>query len=84
MIAIVLLFVLSLHALIPFTAHAHDFESKKVRVGWYESAFHTTDQFGRRSGFGYEYQQRLKAVRARSTLWFRSIKLSHSVPPISA
>ena len=59
MIAIVLLFVLSLHALIPFTAHAHDFESKKVRVGWYESAFHTTDQFGRRSGFGYEYQQRI-------------------------
>ena len=33
--------------------------SKVVRVGWYESAFHSTDQFGRRSGYGYEYQQRV-------------------------
>ena len=33
--------------------------SKVVRVGWYESAFHSTDQFGRRSGYGYEYQQRI-------------------------
>ena len=32
---------------------------KTVRVGWYESAFHHTDQFGRRSGYGYEYQQRI-------------------------
>jgi len=48
-----------LHALIPFTSHAHDFEEKVVRVGWYESAFHTTDEFGRRSGYGYEYQQRI-------------------------
>ena len=34
-------------------------EGKVVRVGWYESAFHHTDQFGRRSGYGYEYQQRV-------------------------
>ena len=34
-------------------------ENKVVRVGWYESAFHRTDQFGRRSGYGYEYQQRI-------------------------
>ncbi|MBQ7656682.1 MAG: EAL domain-containing protein [Clostridia bacterium] len=34
-------------------------EQKTVRVGWYESAFHSTDQFGRRSGYGYEYQQRI-------------------------
>lgn len=32
-------------------------EEKVVRVGWYESAFHRTDQFGRKSGYGYEYQQ---------------------------
>ena len=32
---------------------------KTVRVGWYESAYHRTDQFGRRSGYGYEYQQRI-------------------------
>ena len=34
-------------------------EKKTVRVGWYESAFHRTDGFGRRSGYGYEYQQRI-------------------------
>ena len=34
---------------------------KTVRVGWYESAFHHTDTFGRRSGYGYEYQQRIAA-----------------------
>ena len=36
-------------------------ETKVVRVGWYESAFHHTDQFGRKSGYGYEYQQRVAA-----------------------
>ena len=30
-----------------------------MRVGWYESAFHHTDEFGRKSGYGYEYQRRL-------------------------
>ena len=34
-------------------------EPKVVRVGWYESAWHRTDPFGRRSGYGYEYQQRV-------------------------
>ena len=36
-------------------------EPKVVRVGWYESAWHRTDSFGRRSGYGYEYQQRIAA-----------------------
>ena len=34
---------------------------KTVRVGWYESAFNTTDRFGRRSGYAYEYQQKIAA-----------------------
>ena len=34
-------------------------EQKVVRVGWYESAWHHTDPYGRRSGYGYEYQQRV-------------------------
>ena len=34
---------------------------KVVRVGWYESAFNTTDRFGRRSGYAYEYQQKIAA-----------------------
>ncbi len=36
-----------------------DKESKVVKVGWYESAFHHKDEFGRRSGYGYEYQKRV-------------------------
>ncbi|MBR2853266.1 MAG: hypothetical protein IKE81_02985, partial [Clostridia bacterium] len=52
-----LLMVLS--AALPIAASAHDYEEKTVRVGWYESAFHRTDSFGRKSGYGYEYQQRV-------------------------
>ena len=44
--------------LVPLRASAET-PPKVVRVGWYESAFHRTDQFGRRSGYGYEYQQRI-------------------------
>ncbi|MEE1159415.1 MAG: transporter substrate-binding domain-containing protein, partial [Atopobiaceae bacterium] len=43
----------------PSQAYARESDGKVVRVGWYESAFHSTDQFGRRSGYGYEYQQRI-------------------------
>ena len=41
------------------TAAATEKEQKIVRVGWYESAFHNTDSFGRKSGYGYVYQQRV-------------------------
>ncbi|MBR3017149.1 MAG: EAL domain-containing protein [Clostridia bacterium] len=43
---------------LPVSANAGK-DAKTVRVGWFESAFHRTDQFGRRSGYGYEYQQRI-------------------------
>ena len=43
----------------PFPALAQQRAHKTVRVGWYESAFHSTDRFGRRSGYGYEYQRRI-------------------------
>ncbi|MDO4806477.1 MAG: transporter substrate-binding domain-containing protein, partial [Coriobacteriales bacterium] len=32
-----------------------------VRVGWFESAFNTTDELGRRSGYAYDYQQKIAA-----------------------
>ena len=50
--------VLAAAALAPVAARAQE-DRKVVRVGWYESAFHRTDAFGRRSGYGYEYQQRV-------------------------
>lgn len=46
---------------VPVQAKTAQKDNKVVRVGWYESAFHRTDQFGRRSGYGYEYQQRIAA-----------------------
>ena len=41
-------------------AHADEPE-KTVRVGWYETPFNITDQFGRRSGYAYEYQRKVAA-----------------------
>lgn len=34
---------------------------KVVRVGWYESPFNIMDKRGRRSGYAYEYQQKISA-----------------------
>ena len=48
-----------LSVLAPLAARGAEAENKVVKVGWYESAFHRTDKFGRRSGYGYEFQQRV-------------------------
>lgn len=32
-----------------------------VRVGWHESPFNITDQFGRKTGYSYEYQRKIAA-----------------------
>ena len=52
-----LVLVLTFGTAIPAYAYRSTGEGKVVRVGWYESAFHQTDEFGRKSGYGYEYQQ---------------------------
>ena len=67
-ISFLLCVMLAVCALIPQAAFAQAKEKKTVRVGWYESAFHRTDQFGRKSGYGYEYQQRI-ATFTGSTLY---------------
>ncbi len=46
--------------LLPAVAHAQE-QEEIVRVGWYESAFNTTDELERRSGYAYDYQQQLAA-----------------------
>ena len=58
-LGLTLLLLAALAMAMPAVARAQEANSKVVRVGWYESAFHSTDQFGRRSGYGYEYQQRI-------------------------
>ena len=42
----------------PIQAQAPDPE-KTVRVGWYDSSYNAMDQFGRRTGYAYEYQLKL-------------------------
>ncbi|MBO4898203.1 MAG: transporter substrate-binding domain-containing protein [Clostridia bacterium] len=44
----------------PFTAIAEG-EGKTVRVGWHEAPYFYVDQFGRRFGYSYEYQQKIAA-----------------------
>ena len=44
----------------PSVSHA-DQTAKKIRVGWYESPFNIIDESGRRSGYAYEYQQKIAA-----------------------
>lgn len=56
--AMVLCLIMALIYVLPVTAKIQS-TGKTVRVGWYESAYHSTDQFGRKSGYGYEYQQRI-------------------------
>ena len=56
---LLLCFLIVLTMIVSPVAYGAKPETKVVRVGWYESAFHRTDQFGRRSGYGYEYQQRI-------------------------
>ncbi len=38
-----------------------DTPGRIIRVGWYESPFNKTDASGRRSGFAYQYQQKIAA-----------------------
>ena len=42
-------------------ALAREPEHKVVRVGWFESPFNYSDRFGRRTGYAYEYQQKIAA-----------------------
>ncbi len=59
LILLMMCLVLAMTAFAAMPALGEETEGKVVRVGWYESAFHRTDRFGRRSGYGYEYQQRI-------------------------
>ena len=53
--------LLLLAVLLPAISFADVQEKKTVRVGWFESPFNITDSFGGRSGFSYEYQQKIAA-----------------------
>ena len=42
--------------LLSISAYAQE---KIVRVGWFESKYNISDEYGRRSGYSYDYQQAL-------------------------
>ena len=52
MLGVLLSVITLLTMAVSFTAYARERAQKLVRVGWYDSAFHRRDQFGRRSGYG--------------------------------
>jgi len=52
---------LLLAVLVPMSVFAAEQGKKTVRVGWYESPFNITDSYGGRSGYAYEYQQKIAA-----------------------
>jgi len=56
--SIILYLILAALFLLPVSAYAQS-APKTVRVGWYESPFNSTDQYGRRSGYAYDYQQKI-------------------------
>ena len=60
-VALLICLVMVCVCLLPFAACAQETDKKTVRVGWYESPFNITDAFGRRSGFAYDYQQKIAA-----------------------
>lgn len=58
--ASVLMCMILMLTLFPLSASAQsDSNSKKVRVGWFESAFNRTDSSKRRTGYAYEYQRKI-------------------------
>lgn len=52
--------VLAASALTPLAACAQQ-ARKTVRVGWHEEPYFITDQYGRATGYTYEYQMKLSA-----------------------
>ena len=61
-IAVLLLsIILAAACLLPGIACAQETERKVVRVGWHEPPYFITDQYGRHSGYSYEYQRKLVA-----------------------
>ncbi|MBP5291777.1 MAG: transporter substrate-binding domain-containing protein [Lachnospiraceae bacterium] len=60
-ILLFLCLVIAFTAAMPYAAYAQVTDQKVVRVGWYDSSFCYWDEFGRRCGVDYEYQQKISA-----------------------
>ena len=58
--AVLLCLAMMLAVSLPLVAHA-DPTGQTVRVGWHEAPYFYIDEFGRRFGYSYEYQQKIAA-----------------------
>lgn len=58
-VAILLLMAFAACFSMPLKVHAD--EAKKVRVGWHEQPHFIKDQYGRKSGYSYEYLRKIAA-----------------------
>ena len=58
--AFLLFFILSVMPFLPAAAQALA-SPEVVRVGWHEEPYFITDQFGRKSGYTYDYQRKIAA-----------------------
>ena len=58
--ALLLCFLLTAALALPAGARAEE-TGRTIRVGWHEEPYFITDQYGRRSGYSYEYQWKLTA-----------------------
>ena len=56
----IICFVLTAAFLLPLTAAGKE-SRQAVRVGWHEAPYFITDENGRRSGYTYDYQQKIAA-----------------------
>ena len=56
-----LFFTLLVQMIFPISVQGEEEEHKVVRVGWYDSTYNHLDEYGRRSGYAYEYQLKLAA-----------------------
>ena len=61
MLIITLVFTFVAGTAVPLAAQAKEPEKKVVRVGWHEEPYFITDQYGRRSGYSYDYQCKVAA-----------------------
>ena len=60
LLAVLLCLAVGVTLLMPLSVHAQE-SGKTVKVGWFESPFNSRDENGRRSGYAYEYQQKVAA-----------------------
>ena len=55
---VLLCLILSAGFIMPFSVSAED-DDQVVRVGWYDSSYNRIDEYGRRSGYAYDYQLKI-------------------------